>query len=206
MTDISVRGQSGFTLLELLVALVILGFIISGLAGSTKLGFTSLGTQSRVLAERQDLEPVDRLLRRLVAAAALPDDARQPGLVGHRTGFACLTQLSMAQTRDPAADRVDATVTSDNAHQLVLSWSPHIHAQRLLPRPPPKLEILLRGIDRLDVSYLSPDRHGWWAEWSRTDLPALIRIQLVFAPDDPRHWPPIIAATRHGRFLDLPNG
>ncbi len=206
MTGAAARGQAGFTLLELLVALVILGFIISGLAGSTQLGFTSLGTQSRVFAERQDLEPVDRLLRRLVAAVALPDDARQPGLAGNRTGFACLTQLSLAQAPGPAAQRVDATVMSDGAHQLVLSWSPHVHAQRLLPRPPPKQEILLQGIDRLEVSYLSPDRQGWWAEWSRTDLPALIRIQLVFAPGDSRHWPPIVAATRHGRFQDASNG
>ncbi len=197
--------SAGFTLLEVLVGLVVLGFVVSGLAGSTRFGLLAAGTQSRIAAEHEDLEPADRLLRRLVAGMALPNDGRQPGLAGDRTGFACLTRSPAAQEPGLAA-RVDAFVAVNGARQLVLRWSPHWHAERLAPRAPPAEEVLLDGIDRLDVSYLSPDRGGWLESWSRTDLPGLVRIRLLFAPGDPRHWPPIIAATRQGRAQAQPSG
>ena len=199
------RRTAGFTLLEVLVGLVILGFVISGLAGSTRFGLLAAGTQSRIASEHADLEPADRLLRRLVAGMALPNDGRQPGLVGDRTGFACLTRAPAAQEPGLSA-RVDAFVAVNGAHQLVLRWSPHRHAERLTPRPPPAEEVLLQGIDRLDVSYLSPDRSGWLESWNRTDLPGLVRIRLLFAPGDPRRWPPIIAATEQGRAQAQPSG
>ncbi len=195
----------GFTLLELLVALVILAFIITGLLGGTRLGFAALGAQSRAMAAHQDLEPVDRLLRGLVEHMALPGDRRLPGLVGDRADFACITGLPNAGGPDPAP-RVDAVVAVDRSHNLFLRWSPHLHAQLLRPGPPPREEILLGGVDRLEVSYLSPGRTEWLGQWKRTDLPALIRIRLIFRSGDPRRWPPIIAATRQERARNLPGG
>ncbi len=203
MTVGSTERNAGFTLLEVLVVLLILGLIVSGLAGGTRLGLAALGAQSRVAAEYQDLEPVDRALRRLVANIALPADDRTPGLVGEPTGFACVTTTPAAEG---PPSRVDAYVASDARHRIVLRWSPHLHAERLVPRPPPAEEILLEGIDRLEISYLSPDRTGWLRSWSRTDLPALVRIQLLFKPGDPRHWPPIIAATQRSRGRERPGG
>lgn len=203
MTTGTAGRSAGFTLLEVLVGLLILGLVVSGLAGSTRLGLAALGAQSRAAAEYQDLEPVDRALRRLVANIALPNDDRKPGLVGDPMGFACLTTTPAAEG---PPSRVDAYVASDAAHRLVVRWSPHLHAERLVPRPAPAEEVLLRGIDRLEVSYLAPDRTGWLRSWTRTDLPALIRLELSFGPGDPRHWPPIIAATRRGRTRELQNG
>lgn len=197
------RGRhAGFTLLEVLVALAVLGIVMASLAGGTQLGLAAAGSQARAVAERQDLEPVDRLLRRVVAGIALPNDPRQAGLVGSRTGFACLTK----SPAPGAASRVDAVVTADGDHRLVLRWSAHLHAARLLPRPPPAEEVLLQGLDRLEVSYLSPDRSGWLGSWNRTDLPALVRIQLVFAPGDRRSWPPIVVATQQDRARERPGG
>jgi general secretion pathway protein J len=196
---------AGFTLLEVLVGLVILGFVVSGLAGSTRFGLAAAGTQSRIVLEHEDLEPADRLLRRLVAGMALPNDGRQSGLVGDRTGFACVTRAPAAQGPG-LTGRVDAVMAVNGAHQLVLRWSPHWHAERLAPRSPPAEEVLLQGVDRLDVSYLSPDRGGWLGAWNRADLPGLIRIRLLFAPGDPRRWPPIIAATQQSRARAQPSG
>ncbi len=196
--------QAGFTLLEVLVALVVLGLVVSGLAGVTRFGLASVRTQARVAARQGDLEPVDRLLRRLVANMALPNDDRQPGLAGDATGFACITK---APAEGGPAGRVDASVATDAARRLVLRWSPHLHADRLAPRPSSAEETLLEGVDRMEVSYLSPDRAGWLPGWDRTDLPALIRVRLVFAPGDPRRWPPIIAATtEQSRARERPNG
>ena len=60
-------AQAGFTILELLVALVVLGFVISGLAGGTQLAVASIRAQTRFLQQHQDLQPVDQLMRRLIA-------------------------------------------------------------------------------------------------------------------------------------------
>lgn len=195
--------NAGFTLLEVLVVLLILGLIVAGLAGGTRLGLAAIGAQSKAAAEYRDLEPVDRALRRLVVNISLPADDRKPGLVGEPTGFACVTAMSAA---GGPPSRVDAYVALDAAHRIVLRWSPHLHAERLAPRPAPAEEVLLQGVDRLEVSYLSPDRTGWLRSWSRVDLPALIRIRLLFAPGDPRHWPPIIVATQRGRVRERADG
>jgi len=205
VTVAAARSSAGFTLLEVLVALVILGFIVSGLVGGTRLGLAAMDAQSRAAAEHGDLEPVDRLLRRVVANIALPNDDRQPGLVGDVNGFACVTRVPAGETSG-LAPRVDAYVTANGARQLILRWSPHLHAERLVPRPAPAQAILLQGIDRLEISYLSPERSGWLTSWNRTDLPALIRIRLSFAPGDPRRWPPIIAATQQDRARGRPSG
>ena len=192
------QDEAGFTLLEVLVALVVLSFIVVSLAEGTQFGFSASSVQARAEASHQDIEPVDRLLRRLVAGITVPNDPELPGLVGARGGFVCITQDPAPSAGGPPP-RVDAAVATDAAHQLIVRWSPHVHANRLLPGPAPQEDVLLQGVDRVVVSYLSPDRSGWLASWNRADLPRLIRIQLVFAAGDPRRWPPIIADTRQGR-------
>lgn len=182
----------------MLVGLVVFGFIIAGLAAGTELGFATLRTQDRTKAQYQDLEPVDRLLRRLVGSIVLPNDRALPGLEGQHESFVCITQLPDAAGA-AAAHRIDAVVATDPAHRLVLRWTPHVHAERLLARPPPRQEVLLDGVERIEVSYLSPDHGAWLKAWTRLDLPALIRIRLVFPRGDPRRWPAIVAASRQTR-------
>ena len=198
------RGAAGFTLLELLVALLVLGFIIAGLAGSTRLGFAAVRAQAKVEARGDGLEPTDRLLRRVVAGISLPDNPELPGLVGDRTNLICITTDPAPAAPGPAP-RWDASLARDG-DRLVLRWLPHVHAERLAASPSPKQAVLLTGLAGFEISYLSPDRTGWLATWSGTSLPALVRIQLVFPPGDPRHWPPIVAATRQTRALARASG
>ena len=186
-------GQAGFTLLELLVALVVLGFVISGLAGGTQLALASMRTQTRFVQRHQDLQPVDQLLRRLVAGMVLPGDARLAGLAGKGQNLICITKLPDS---DGSLIRVDASLAVDAEHRLVLQWLPHLHARSVAPAPEPATEILLAQVRRVEFSYLSPAGDGWLSSWNRADLPALIRVRLVFSLGDPRQWPPIIAATR----------
>ena len=64
---------------------------------------------------------------------------------------------------------------------------------------PPRQEVLIDRVERIEVNYLSPDRDAWLDAWNRADLPALIRIRLLFPRGDPRRWPPIVVATRQAR-------
>ena len=189
-----------------MVGLVVLGFVIAGLAAGTELGVAALRSQAHNKAVFQDLEPVDRLLRQLVGSIVLPTDPARSGLVGERESVVCLTELPAAAGA-ALKQRVDAIVATDPGHRLVLRWTPHMHAERLLDRtPPPRQEVLIDRVERIEVNYLSPDRDAWLDAWNRADLPALIRIRLLFPRGDPRRWPPIVVATRPARPWPPPAG
>ena len=141
------------------MALTILGFIVAGLASGTQLGFAATGAQARATAQHQDLQPVDRLLRRLVAGISVPDDPQLAGLVGDRTGFVCVTQDPAAILRPPP--RVDAIIAADPKNNLVLRYTPHIHAERLLPPPPTHPRRAAAGF-----------AGGWRSAISRPTVPA----------------------------------
>jgi general secretion pathway protein J len=60
------RRQSGFTLLEMLVALVVLGFLMVGLTQGLRAGLTMWGAQTRRVGETADLDAGARVLRRIL--------------------------------------------------------------------------------------------------------------------------------------------
>ena len=63
--------DAGFTLLELLVALVVLGFILAGLAQGVHYGLRAIDSQAQLVGSRGELNAVDRALYRLVVSADL---------------------------------------------------------------------------------------------------------------------------------------
>ena len=63
--------QSGFTLLEMLVALVVLGFLMVGLTQGVRAGLTMWGAQARRVGETADLDAGARVLRRLLSGISL---------------------------------------------------------------------------------------------------------------------------------------
>lgn len=189
------RNAAGFTLLEILVALVVLGFLMLGLAQGTRFGIAAWDQQARRLAERGDLDATDRALRQLIEHADPGQDTDPPRFIGGPGRLAFKTELPLAasalQTR-----RADVLVSVDAAHRLVLRWVPDLHASRLGPPPSPPETELLRGVDHLELAYLRPPSSGggWLSTWDDSVLPELVRIRIVFANGDRRHWPDIVAA------------
>ena len=59
--------QRGFTLLELLVALAVLGLLMAGLVQGLRLGVSVWTTQTKRLAASGHLDLTDRTLRTLIA-------------------------------------------------------------------------------------------------------------------------------------------
>jgi general secretion pathway protein J len=188
------RGAQGFTLLEILVALVVLGFLLLGLTQGTRLGLAAWDRQARTVAARGDLDAVDRALRRLIEQADPGDQTNPPHFRGGPSGLAFATELPLAAGALPTR-RAEVELTVDAAHRLVLRWTPNLHAVRATPPLPQETE-LLRGVDRLELSYLRPPSRGggWSGSWNGPVLPALVRIHIRFAGTDRRHWPDIVAA------------
>jgi len=131
-----------------------------------------------------------------VLAAVRDCATRDPGIAppfaGSRDKMQFVTVLPDVAAGLPVR-HVEAGLLVDSSHRLVLRWRPWIHAVRLRPVPPPVETELLRGVQGLELAFWHPGS-GWVASWRNEDLPALIRIRVLFPPGDPRQWPDIVAA------------
>jgi len=185
------RGD-GFTLLDLLVVLVVLGLIIAGLAQGVHFGLTAWNIGYHTTDAHADFDAVDRTLRRLIENMDPGNDTDPAPFTASQEGFALIAALP-----DPAAfgsaQRVEATLAVARDHRLVLRWRPYLHVSRLRPAQPATETELLRNVQRIDVTFWRAGG-GWTQVWRSPDLPALVRIHLILRPGDPRHWPDIVAA------------
>ncbi len=191
--------QAGFTLLEVLVALAVLGFLVLGLAQGVRFGLGAWAGQARLIDRTGDLDVADRALRRVVAQLVPTDDVRVPGLRGTARGFEGVTELPAAAALPMRQAAVALGV--DGARRLVLRWTPHLRARRLGPPPAPEESELLRGVERVEIAYWSAAAGGGWLPaWTRAELPDLVRFRLVFARGDRRRWPDIVTAPMRERL------
>ncbi|GAC1493357.1 MAG: hypothetical protein NVS2B11_17290 [Acetobacteraceae bacterium] len=167
--------------------MVVLGLIIAGLSQGLRLGVRVAGLQERFNDQHGALDALDRSLRRLIAQTSPGSPQSGPTLQGTADRLALVTALPMAGAVEPEAD---LEIGMAPGSRLVLRWTPHVHAKRLGPSPPPQELELLRGIDGFSVAYW--DR-GWHPEWHEPNAPTLIRLRLLFPPGSALHWPDIVA-------------
>ena len=183
---------AGFTLLEILVALVVLGFLMVGLSQGVQFGLTAWGMQERLINQRGDLDAVDRALRQFVARMDPGTRTDPPRVAGTQAEFTFTAALPLIADGGSA----DMLLAVDPAHRFTLRWIPHLHARRTSLPPPPHVEELLNGVARVQFAYWRPSPGGgsWVGTWDGKSLPALVRVRIVFPEGDRRHWPDIVAA------------
>lgn len=184
---------NGFTLVEILVALVVFGLLLAGLTQGIHYGMQAWQSQVRLSTGPQDLDAVDRTLRHMIEVMDPGDGISPAPVTATRDRLAFITILP----NDAGSERVlhvTAELLVDPARRLVLRWSPDLHAERLRPAPPPTVTELLGNVARLELSFWRPSG-GWVTSWNYPDLPALVRIRVVFPEGDPRHWADIVAST-----------
>lgn len=187
--------QAGFTLLELLVGLVVLGFIMAGLTQGVRYGLRAADAQSRLVDGRSELDSVDRALRRLLTQADPGSGRTGPTLRGTEGRIEFVSALPDAAAALP--DQPASMALGLAGNRLLLRWSPRLHAKRLEPAAPPRETELLRGVRQIELAYWGS---GWQRGWDQAVLPGLIRLRITFPPGDPRHWPDIVAAPLRGRI------
>jgi len=193
--------QTGFTLLEMLVVLVVLGFLVVGLTRGVRTGLTLWDAQTRRIGETAELDAGARVLRTLLSAMWVPpprlldpEAAHAPESAGQPDR---LTFVGDLPTGLGTSRRANITLELREG-RLVLRWTPHRHELTTAPAPEPIETELIRGVERLDLAYWgSPSANqpaGWQAQWDSFNIPELIRIRLSFAKGDRRRWPDLIAA------------
>jgi general secretion pathway protein J len=191
--------QAGFTLLEILVALVVFGFLFVGLNQGTRTGFALWNSQTRRISETEELDAIARLLRSLLTGIPiLPSSANDTPQAIAITGQADrLNFVGELPTGLGATRLADITLELRDG-RLLLSWTPHHHDPAGAPAVVPTETELTRGVERLEFAYFgaaSPEQPpGWHARWAGPELPLLIRLRLGLAKTDRRRWPDLIAA------------
>jgi general secretion pathway protein J len=193
--------QSGFTLLELLVALSVLGFLVVALNQGVRTGLEFWGVQNREVARTAELDTTARVLRALLSGLpilpAATADTGGPPVAPLFAGKADeLTFVGDLPNGLGGSQFADIKLTL-HGQRLVLLWSPHRHELAGAKLAATETELMSR-VDRLQLAYWAPPSPGasarWLAEWNGPGLPELIRVRLAFAKGDSRQWPDLIAA------------
>jgi general secretion pathway protein J len=191
------RRPNGFTLLELLVALTVLGFLFAGLAQGVHFGLLAWATETHLTGGNDDFNTLDSTLRHLIEVADPGDDLDSAPFAANRDRLDCITVLPNAYG-GMLGRRIRATLLVDADHRLMLRWQPSARATRLRGPPEPTETELLRGVSRIELAFWRPGG-AWVSAWRSPDLPTLVRVRLHFPPGDPRRWPDIVAAPILGR-------
>lgn len=186
------REDAGFTLLEIIVALVVLGVLLVTLSQGVHFGFAAWGRQDQTLRTGEALQAADRTLRGLIEQLYPGTERDAAKLRGRAHAAAFTSSLPIGRDGEPA--EADISLTVDHDGHLLLSWLPHLHAQRLQAAPAPHVVVLLDNVAGLQLSYWSDKAKAWSPDWNENMLPDLMRVRIEFPAHDARRWPDIVAA------------
>jgi general secretion pathway protein J len=185
------RDTAGFTLLEIVVALAVFGFLLVGLSQTVRFGLTAWRQDARMSDGKTDLEAVARSLRAIIENLAPGEEPAQPAIVGSADTLQGLTRLRVPGSGLKTIPIEAALAVSGT--RLVLRWRPFHHWEPFGPPAPPEETELMSGVRQLRIEYWQQSG-VWTPTWRAPDLPLLIRLRVTFAGENAPRWPDIIAA------------
>ncbi len=193
--DWQLATDSGFTLLEIIVAMVVLGFVVAGLSQATRFGIHAWTLETRLADRAGEMERTERVLRNLFQEAAAPMAADDKPFAGEAHRVAFITRMP-DQPAVSTTRRCEVALGIDDHHRLVLRWRPHPNAVALFPAAPPTEIVLAENMDHLDFTYRQSAGDGgkWLSNWTDSNLPALVQVQIV-PQKGQRHWPVLLVPT-----------
>ena len=177
--------HTGFTLFEMLVALSVLGLLVSLLYSTVSLGFRSWESAQDRVADMDRLRISWRFLHRTLTHAKPVSDPKNPdqGLLfqGSTQHLQCVTsQLADAGLAGLSVLRLEALPEQ----QLRLSYVPLSDYRQSDQSTPTQSTILVDDLEQLNIAYFgrqqAQSEPTWQANWlDPKRLPDLIRIQIT---------------------------
>ena len=172
------RIDSGFTLLELVIATTILGLMLVALTGGVRFAGQAWDTQQRRSNLSGDLDAVQNILRQLITSGS--------GFDGNENTLRFVSALPLALARGGLYD----VEIRASGHRVLFSWKPHFKGSAQTPAPT-EIE-LIDGVTGFALSYyIAPDG---WQRISKSELarPTLVRVNIQLG--EGRAWRALVIA------------
>jgi general secretion pathway protein J len=205
------KRQRGFTLLEILIAMTLLGLLMAMLFGGLRLGTRAWEASDVRSADLARLEAVQGFIRRALTGAyplagTGDDDAKR------RIAFTGGAQAVAFTALMPAHFGVGGfyTITlavEDGVDDKRLVFRRQLFQSGAEESSPPaaagadeeKEKVLLDGFSKAEFSYFgiadNDEAPAWHADWKdQKTLPDLVRFSVSFADKDKRAWPDLVVA------------
>jgi general secretion pathway protein J len=196
--------ESGYTLLEMLVSLALLGLVAGMILAGTGQAGRAVARMRGEGDRETEIVQAQRLLRTRIErmSTIARTDSAEP-IVDAQGQSSEFEFVAPALERDQPVGLVRYRVLLTPTRDLVL-FSAHplsLRADSGGTVTGWKAVRLLSGATRLAISYLGPDRRDgirrWQAFWAgRSEAPEVVRIDVGFPPGDRRTWPSLMVRPR----------
>jgi general secretion pathway protein J len=194
------RADSGFTLMEMLISITILGVILTIIMGGLRIGTRAWETGTRDVESRQRLQIVLTLIKNQLGAAC-PENIRKPEVDpyvfrGDDRSMEWISRVSIVPGNDHGKVYVNYRIIADDGG----GWSLTAAEQSLVRLGPDDERFfvadadfyeLISGARRVAFEYLGPSVDGireWtdiWDPENRDGWPAAVRVSLQINEKEP---------------------
>lgn len=210
-------GVAGFTLVELLVSLTLLGLISVLLFGGLRFGTRAWEAGDAHSQRLTEVQAVQALLRQRLSQAVRPSTPQLDAIPGEVAGsFVGDEQnirfigLGPSQIGAGGLYIFDLAIVDDaDAQRLELGWQ--LYRPDYLERATTgesesaDRRVLIEDFERAKFSYYGADKEEGTADWrdrwdGQAGLPVLVGIEMAFPEPDPRSWPKLVVAPKLRRL------
>ena len=204
--------ERGFTLMELLVAMTLLGILMAALFGGLRLGVRVWEASDRTLDQGSQEEIVRgflhaRLEQILPVTGTASGDRTEALFQGRRDSLRFVSSMPISFGSRPYLLELALKLRDgpDPASDLVLTW-------RALDETPAGGEaasgerVLIEDVADIAFGYLggrAQQSGAWFQDWREQEtLPSLIRLELAFNAADRRRWSPLVVSPMIDEWYD----
>ena len=205
------RHERGFTLLEVMIAMTLLGLLMVALFGGLRLGVRAWKTGDRHAEETTRVEAVHRFVRaQLSQAHRLPwidEDGREHEAFEGGSQAVTFTTLLPEHLAMDGFHLITLGLAGRGGERLVVSWRPFRSDMSTIADELGVQETTLAdGVLDVQFSYFGRTKkdgpRGWHERWDDSvGLPSLVRMRVGLT--DGRRWPVLVVAPAMHNARDI---